>query len=217
MKGPIHVINPNSSAHVTAAIEFAIQPFRKAGSAIVCVEMKDGPAGIQDEAGLYEAIGPMLRYAKQAESAAACFVIACFGDPGLHLMRECLDRPVFGIGECSILAAMARGQRFGIISLVESAIPRHMRWLGAMGVLGRLAQDRAMGLGVAELKDKSLMYERLADTAHKLRREDKADVIVLGGAAMSQLRERLERDVGIPVVDPNFAALVQADGVSKNT
>lgn len=215
MKGAVHVINPNSSPHVTAAIEFAAAPFRAAGSRIVCVEMQDGPRGIVTESELLDAVPPMLSYALAAEADAASFVIACFGDPGLHLMRERLKRQVFGIGECGVLAALARGQRFGVISLLRSSIARHMRWFGAMGVQGRLAGDRPMELGVAELKDRDLMFERMVAVGRTLKEQDGADVILMGGAAMSFQRAALEAELGIPVIDPNFSALVMADGVTK--
>lgn len=215
MQSAVHVINPNSSPHVTAAIEFAAAPFRAAGSNIVCVEMQDGPRGIVTESELMEAVPPMLSYALAAEPDAACFVIACFGDPGLHLMRERLKRQVFGIGECGVLAALARGQRFGVITLLQSSIARHMRWFGAMGVQGRLAGDRAMGLGVADLRDRDIMFQRMVEVGHALKEQDGADVVLMGGAAMSFQRAALEAELGIPVIDPNFSALVMADGVAK--
>ncbi|CAH1657085.1 Hydantoin racemase [Hyphomicrobiales bacterium] len=200
---------------MTAAIEFAAAPFRAAGSNIVCVEMKDGPAGIVTESELLDAVAPMLSYALAVEADAAAFVIACFGDPGLHLLRERLKCQVFGIGECGVLAALARGQRFGVISLLQSSIPRHMRWFGAMGVHSRLAGDRAMGLGVADLKNRDAMFSRMVEVGQMLKQQDGADVILMGGAAMSFHRAALEAELEMPVIDPNFAALTWADGVSK--
>lgn len=213
--GTIHVINPNSSPHVTAAIEFATAPFQAVGSKIVCAEMQDGPRGIVSESEIHDSVRPMLAYALKQQERAVAFVIACFADPGLHLLRERLNRPVFGIGECGALTALTLGQRLGVITLVETAIPRHLRWFGAMGIIGRLAGDRAMGLGVAELKNHETMFERMVEVGQALKRQDGADVVLLGGAAMSKQRAALEKELGIPVVDPNFAALAMADAVSK--
>lgn len=215
LNGAIHVINPNSSPHVTAAIEFAAAPFRSAGSKILCVEMKAGPPGIQSESDLHAAVAPMLAYVLGQEAEAGAFVVACFGDPGLHLLRERVRPQVFGIGECGVLAALARGQRFGVISLLQTSLARHLRCIGAMGVGNRLAQDRAMGLGVAELRDHGRMFERMIAVGRQLQQQDGADVVLLGGAAMSEFRAPLEQELGIPVIDPTFAALVMADGVAK--
>ena len=47
----ILVINPNSSAVVTAAMDRALDPLRAAdGPEIVCVTNRDGPAGIESQA-----------------------------------------------------------------------------------------------------------------------------------------------------------------------
>ena len=207
----LHVINPNSSAHVTAAIEQAAAPFVAAGHAIACVSMADGPAGIETEADLHACIGPMLRYAEQHRADAAGFVIACFGDPGLHLMRERFGRRVYGIAECGVLAALLAGQRFGVISILEAAVRRHHRYFTAMGVLDRLAGDRAIGIGVAGLNDSEAVLARMREAGERLR-QDGADVIVMGGAAMSHLRTPLAAALGLPVIDPTQAAIAMATG-----
>jgi allantoin racemase len=48
---------------------------------------------------------------------------------------------VFGIAECGVLTALTLGQRFGIVAMVQNSIPRHLRYLGAMGMLERFAGD----------------------------------------------------------------------------
>lgn len=207
----LHVINPNSSAHVTAAIEQAAAPFVAAGHAIACVSMADGPAGIETEADLHACVDPMLRYAEQHRADASGFIIACFGDPGLHLMRERFGRRVYGIAECGVLAALLTGQRFGVISILEAAVRRHYRYFTAMGVLDRLAADRAIGIGVAGLKDRDAVLARMRDAGERLR-HDGADVIVMGGAAMSHLRAPLAAALGLPVIDPTQAAIAMATG-----
>jgi Asp/Glu/hydantoin racemase len=211
MTGMLHVINPNSSAHVTAAIERAAAPFLAAGHAITCVSMADGPAGIETEADMHAAVAPMLAYAEAHASDASGVVIACFGDPGLHLLRERYGRRVYGIAECGVLAALMAGQRFGVISILEAAVRRHYRYFTGMGVLNRLAGDRAIGIGVAGLKDRETVLQRMLETGARLK-QDGAEVILMGGAAMSHLREPLAAALEIPVIDPTQAAIAMATG-----
>src|SRR5262249_10549238 len=47
-------------------------------------------------------------------------VFALDGKTGLHVCREATRRPVFGINECGVLSALARGERFGIIAILEN-------------------------------------------------------------------------------------------------
>ncbi len=213
MAGTIYVINPNSSAAVTAGIDEAMAPLRLAGGpAIACLTLEEGPRGIQSQRDVDGVIGPLLRRAAALESEAAAFVIACFSDPGLHALREQSRRPVLGIAECGVLAAMTLGQRFGVIAILPTSIPRHLRYLGAMGVMQRFAGDLPIGMGVADLADGETTLTRMVDVGRRLRNEHGADVLVMGCAGMARFRQPLEDAVGIPVVEPTQAAAAMALG-----
>ena len=50
MGSSVYVINPNSSQAVTAAIDQAVAPLRSVdGPDIVCLSLREGPAGIQSQ------------------------------------------------------------------------------------------------------------------------------------------------------------------------
>jgi Asp/Glu/hydantoin racemase len=152
---------------------------------------------------------------KQRDNDCSAFVIACYSDPGLHAARELTTKPVLGIAECGILTALTLGQRFGVISILKKSIPRHLRYVGQMGLNDRMAGDRAIGLGVVELADEARTFSRMAEVAAELRDEDGADVLVMGCAGMARYRDRLQRHVGLPVVEPSQAAVAMAIGRSR--
>ena len=208
----LHVINPNSSAHVTAAIERAAAPFLAAGHAITCVSMADGPAGIETEADMHAAVAPMLAYAEAHASDASGFVIACFGDPGLHLLRERYGRGVYGIAECGVLTALTRADRFGVIAIKSRSIPRHIRYLRQMGLMDRLAGERPLEMSVAESASGEGTLQRMIAIGRELRDQDGAGAIVMGCAGMARHRRPLEDALDVPVVDPTQAAVAMAIG-----
>jgi allantoin racemase len=212
MTGSLYVINPNSSQTVTDAIATAVGPLQGMGAPIACVTLAEGPPGIESQAQADETIAPMLRLAARLEPDAAGFVVACFGDPGVHALRDRTAKPVLGIQEAAVATAMTLGQRFGIIAILPASIPRHLRALGAMGVLDRLAGDRALGLGVAALADPAITQERLVGTGRQLRDQDGAEVLILGCAGMARYRTMLEQVLSIPVIDPCQAAVAMALG-----
>ena len=212
MTGTLFVINPNSSQTVTDGIVTAIAPLQGMGAPIRCLTLAEGPPGIETQAQADETITPMLRLAASLEPEAAGFVIACFGDPGVHALRDRTAKPVLGIQEAAVATALTLGQRFGIIAILPASIPRHLRSLGAMGVLDRLAGDRALGLGVAELADPATTQTRLIDTGRALRDHDGAEVLILGCAGMARYRPVLEQTLKIPVIDPCQAAVAMALG-----
>ncbi|MDJ1008472.1 MAG: aspartate/glutamate racemase family protein [Paracoccaceae bacterium] len=199
------VINPNSSDIVTRGIEAALAPFAEFGPPIRCLTLAEGPAAIESQAEADLTIAPMLALAASQEDATG-FVIACFGDPGLHALRDRVAVPVVGIQEAAVLTALSLGQRFGVISILAASVPRHLRAFGAMGVMDRLAGDRPIGRGVADLAEAAATSAAMIDTGRLLRDADGADVLVMGCAGMAGYRAEIEAATGLPVVEPCQAA-----------
>jgi allantoin racemase len=204
------VLNPNSSERVTQAIDRAVEPLRAWGTPVRCVTLSDGPPGIETQAEADRVVPPLLDLARRLEPEAAGYVIACFGDPGLHALRDETSLPVVGIQEAAITTALRLGHRFGVISILPASVPRHLRAFGAMGVTDRLAGDRAIGLGVADLAQPGRTLGAMVATGCRLRDEDGADVLVMGCAGMAGYRQALEAETGLPVVEPCQAGTAAA-------
>jgi len=209
----ILVINPNSTDAVTRAIDDAMAPLRiPGGPEIVCLTLEEGPPGVESQSDADGVILPLCRVIREADAATGAFVIACFSDPGLFSAREATAKPVLGIAECGILTALTLGHRFGVISILDRSVPRHLRYIDAMGVGQRLAGDLPIGLGVTELADARATLTRMVDVGRRLRDQHGADVLVMGCAGMARYRADLEEAVQIPVVEPTQAAVAMAIG-----
>ena len=209
----ILVINPNSTVAVTRAIDDAMAPLRIAGGPeIACLTLEDGPPGVESQTDADAVIQPLCRVIREQELDAAAFVIACFSDPGLFSAREATAKPVLGIAECGILTALTLGHRFGVISILARSVPRHLRYIAAMGLGQRLAGDLPIGLGVTELADARVTLMRMIDVGRRLRDGHGADVLVMGCAGMARYRGDHEEAVRIPVVEPTQAAVTMALG-----
>jgi Asp/Glu/hydantoin racemase len=161
---------------------------------------------------------PLLRTV-ESDTLADAFVIACFGDPGLQVCREATRRPVFGIAECAVLTALARGDRFGVISLAARSIRSHRRYLRQMGLTSRLAGARPLDMSVAESASGEGALARMIEIGRDLTHIDGADVVIMGCAGMSRHRRALEEAISVPVIDPTQSAVaiaigaVQASGI----
>lgn len=211
----LFVINPNSSETVTDGIDQAMEPLRPLGVPIKVLRLPEGPPGIESQSQADQVIAPLLTTARKLEAEAAGFVIACFGDPGLHALRDETSLPVLGIQEAAVMTALTLGQRFGVIAILPTSVPRHLRAFGAMGVMDRVAGDRALGLTVAELADKDCTIGRMVEVGCGLRDECGADVLIMGCAGMAGYRDHLEVETGLPVVEPCQAAVAMAIGRIK--
>jgi len=211
-RGDILVINPNSNPAVTAGLESAIASLRfSEGPAIRCMTLAGGPFGIESQKDVEQVTLPLRRLV-ETDNAAEAFVIACFSDPGLQACREGTRRPVFGINECGVLTALARGDRFGIIAVAAGSIARHRRYLRQMALTDRLAGERPLGMSVAETASGDGVLARMTEVGRMLVEQDGADVIVMGCAGMARHRAPLETALGVPVIDPTQAAVAMAVG-----
>lgn len=213
MPHPIYVINPNSDTGVTAGLDAAVAPLRLAGGPpIECVTLADGPPGVQTQLDVDTAALSVHRFAMARRGQASAFVIACFSDPGLHLLRETAGVPVLGISESAGLTAMTMGGGFGVIAILQGAIPRHLRAWGAMGVHSRCVGEIAIGRGVSALADRPATLKAMVDAGLRLRDERGAQVLVMGCAGMASFRGPLQEAVNLPVVEPTQAATAMALG-----
>jgi allantoin racemase len=203
----ILVINPNSTEAVTKGIDKAMAPLRMAGGPeIECMTLREGPPGIETQQHVDGVVAPMVKLVRERQADYAAFVIACYSDPGLFSVREATTKPVLGISECGVLTALTLGHKFGVIAILQKSIPRHLRYLGAMGVMDRLAAELPIGLGVTELSDEKKTFGRMVDVGKALRDTHGANVIVMGCAGMARYRKPLQDEIGIPVVEPSQAA-----------
>ena len=207
----ILVINPNSSETVTRVMDGALDMLRLSGAyRIESISLPDAPAGIETQADI-ETVVPMIAREIQTNAADA-YVLACFSDPGLALAREVSDKPVVGIAESAYWMATGLGHKFGIISILDKSIPRHLRYVRSLGLESRLANDRAINSGVAGLADHGVV-ERIVEVGRQLRDLDGANVLILGCAGMGHFRKEIEAQLGIPVVDPAQAAVSRTIGL----
>jgi len=213
MPKTILVINPNSTEAVTRGIDEACAPLRIAGGpAIETATLAEGPPGVETQQHVDGLVPHLVRFVSEREKRYDAFVIACYSDPGLHSLRETTRKPVLGIAECGIFTALTLGQRFGVIAILQKAIARHLRYMGALGVMDRFAAELPVELPVVELADREKTFGRMVQVGKELRDRHGAAVVVMGCAGMARYRDGLQRELGIPVVEPTQAAVTMAIG-----
>ena len=213
MAGEILIINPNSSPVVTQSIRDAIAHLEPAsGPVFEVTDLPDSPETIMSgEDVAVAALG--FADAVRARPDAAAYVSACFSDPGVEISRPLVSAPVIGIQEAGILTAMAVADLFGIIALSPMSVARHRVKIRAMGVEARLAGELALPGVSAEASGRDpAVYEQCVSLGRELG-DMGAGAVVLGCAGMAPVRARLERDIGIPVIDPVQAAASMALGL----
>lgn len=209
----IKVINPNTTASMTATIAAAARAVAASGTEITASTSKSGAVSIEghyDEAmsvvGLVEAM--------REDPNADAYVIACFGDPGLLAAREITAAPVLGIAEAAMHAASFLATGFSIVTTLERTrvIAEHL--VRNYGMEHHCRKVRATDIPVLELENpQSNVFAQILAECEKAITEDKAGAIVLGCAGMADLARQLEMRLQVPVIDGVAAAVKFAEAL----
>ena len=209
----IRVINPNTTAAMTATIARAAVACAAPGTTIDAVTSPTGPVSIE---GYYDealCLPGLLMEIRAGEAASAdAHVIACFDDTGLDAARQIASAPVIGIGEAAYHAATLIAHKFTVVTTLERSVPALEANILKYGFDRRCARVRAAEVPVLALEDEqSDARARIDDEISRALREDRAEAIVLGCAGMAKLARDLTARHGCPVIDGVGAAVKLAE------
>jgi allantoin racemase len=210
----IAIVNPNTTASMTATIAHAARLVASPTTEIVPVTSSMGPVSIE---GYYDeafALPGLLRAIGEAErDGAGAAVIACFDDTGLDAARAMVHVPVIGICEAALATAALIAKRFTVVTTLERSRVPIEELAQRYGMAGR-AKIRAANIAVLSLEDpNSGARDRLRNEIVRAIAEDNAEAIVLGCAGMADLARILSREFGLPVIDGVGAAVKQAEAL----
>jgi len=210
----ILIVNPNTTASMTATVAMAARSVAAHGTDIIATTSQMGPVSIE---GYYDEVfavpGLLAEIAKGEREGAQAAIIACFDDTGLDAARALAHIPVIGICEAAVATASFIAQRFTVVTTMErSRLP--LEHLVHRYGMGHRAKVRAADIPVLSLEDPhSDALERLRFEIDAAIRDDRADAIVLGCAGMADLAAKLSEEFGVPVVDGVSAAVKHAEGL----
>jgi allantoin racemase len=209
------VVNPNTTASMTARIGEAARAAAGGGVDIVAVNPSSGPVSIEgyfDEA--FAVPGMLEEILKGEATGADAYVIACFDDTGLEAARCCAKGPVIGIGEAAFHLASLVAHRFSVVTTLSRSIAPIEANLMKYGLDRRCARVRACEVPVLALEDPaSGARGKLSAGIERAKAQDGADAIVLGCAGMAELAASLASEHGLPVIDGVAAAVKLAEAL----
>jgi len=212
----LNIVNPNTTAAMTAGIAKAAAAAAREGTRIRAVESAFGPPSIEgayDDA--FAVPGLLARIAEGEAEGAAAHVIACFDDTGLEAARALGAAPVVGIGEAGFHLATLLAHRFAVVTTLARSVPVIENNLLRYGLERRCARVRACDVPVLALEDPaSGARAKIAGEISRALTEDGAEAIVLGCAGMADLAASLAQQFAVPVIDGIAAAVVLAEGLA---
>ncbi len=212
----ILLANPNTSAGVTDRLVASAKLVVSPGTELIPLTAPRGVPYIATRA--EAAIGGAVFLEMLAEHGGACDAAICaaFGDPALGGARELFDFPVVGMAEAAMLVACTLGRSFSIVSFSKSLEPWFAEIVAWHGLSGRCASIRMLDGGFKSIDDVQNEKEALlVELANKAVAEDAADVVILAGAPLAGLANKIAGKVPVPLVDGIQAAVAMAEGLVR--
>lgn len=164
----------------------------------------------------YEALvtrGIMRAVRTAAEEGFDALAIGCFYDTAMHDAREISGDMIITApcnASCEIAASLSN--RFGIIIGRRKWLNQMKRNVVEYGHAERLAGFYDVGLGVDDFqKDHAETNRRLLAAGRKAVEEGGAESLILGCTMEIGFYREIERELGVPVIDPSIAALKRAE------
>ncbi len=152
-----------------------------------------------------------IRWAEQQGYDAA--VIGCFYDPFLRAAKEiATTMAVTAPAEACLHIANTLGERVSILVGRHKWIPEMHENVAKYGFADRLASFRVLRMTVSEFQqDPACTEERILEEARLAVEQDGADVIVLGCTIEFGFYQKVQKELGVPVVDAIVAPLRYAE------
>ena len=208
----ILLLNPNTTAEVTGLLHAAGSRAASAATELVPMTARRGVPYIATRAEAQIGGAIALEMLAEAGSDFDAAIIAAFGDPGLFGARELFSYPIVGLAEAAMLTACMVGRKFAIVTFSRTLAPWYQECVAMHGLESRCAGIRALDEAFQSISDvqseKEEVLVRLANTAVE---QDEADVVILSGAPLSGLADKVRDRIPVPVIDPVAAAVRQAE------
>lgn len=210
------VINPNTTASVTALLQRHAQATAGERVTVRTVTARFGAPYIGDECSYVEGAHAALEAWRQALAegpAPDAVLIGCFGDPGLFALREASAVPVTGLAEGAFAQASAIG-RFAIVTGGAAWKPMLQRLAQALGFADKLVDVITVAPSGAQLAAKpDEAIALLARACREAAALPGVDCVILGGAGLAGMAAEVQDEVRVPVLDSVVAGTRHALGL----
>ncbi len=205
------IVNPNTSAGVTARIAAAADAAARPGDRFTAVSAAFGPSLIVTEADGVEATAGVLAAIERHDEPVDGIVLASFGDTGSDEVRAAFPHlPVVGIAEAAFAAARTLGAPFDIVTFAPE-VAEPLRTRAHRHGAGALLRDvvfppEPLRHDPADVAD--ALFQPLLELCLRSGAEG-ARCIVLGGGPLAGLAARIAPLCPVPVIDGTQAAIEQ--------
>jgi allantoin racemase len=208
------VIEPIGSEIYKIDTEKYFKKFKASSTELEVRSLKEGPDSIETYLDVALASPRIVEIVRDEDKNFDAFLIDCFADPGLDACREVSEKLILGVAEVSMHVAAMIANKFSVLTTERNSIPWTEIQATNYSVRDRLVGVASVDLGVSEIKLNKENYSKFL-TKSKIELSKGSEAIVLGCTRMNDFAEKLQEDLGVPVVEPSKTALKVAEGFTR--
>ena len=206
MKKRILWVNPVGWDAYDRPIGEVLSSVREADTEIEVVSLGTAEGFSNVEYRSYETIAEaeIVRIAYDAgQRGVDAMIIGCFHDPAIHAAREVSgDTIVVGPFQAALNIATTLANRFSILTVREKVGVRMREVVAGYGATEKLASIRPLGIPVDQLQaDHDFTRARIVERGRQAIEEDGAEAILLGCTNEHGFFQKLQDQLGVPVID----------------
>ncbi len=206
------LLNANTSEFVTTRVAAQARLSARAGTEIVPATASFGARVITTRSELAIAEHATLDALAQHADGCDAAVLAVSYDTALFAAREMLGVPVVGITEAALLCACLLGTRTGVVMFGRRVLPLYREIAVRYGLAARIAGWRALESSAPYGDgDPREVDQLVVDAVLDLVEREGCEVVVLAGAVMAGVPQRLQARVPVPLLEGVSCAVAQAE------
>ena len=208
--------NPNTSQAVTDAVAARARAVAKEGTEIIPVTASFGARVIGSRAELAVAEHASLDLIAREAAGCDAIVVAASTDSGVRAAREMLALPVLGLTEAALHVACLTGGQFAAITLSRRSGHTLRELIDGYGLAARCCGQQALDATPLQLlQQRDELAHMVVDVALAMVAEQGADVIVLVGAVMAAMPQRIQPWLPVPVIEGVSCAVTLAESLVR--
>ncbi len=201
------VVNPVGHSTWDEQDKRIYQSFASPGTVVDVVSLPEGPPSVETPEAHAEVIPLAVKRVLEFKDEYDGFIVNCFLDPGVDLLKGLLDKPVVGPCEASLALASLTASKIGIVTAGMEGLWMIEDRVRVIGFIDRVVAIEGTRVGVLDIdKDRERTIRELVEASRRAL-EKGARIIVLGCTGFAGLAEELSRRIGVPVVDPAGTAI----------
>ncbi len=196
----ILVANANTTEAITELCAASARAAAAPGTEIIAATPRFGPAVISSRAENVIAGHALLELLAQQAGQVDGVILAVSHDTALDAARQMMPCPVVGMTEAACLTACMLGGRFGLVTMGSTAPYRELI-ADRYGLGARLSGLTSIPSTPQDaVREPDRVAEELAVAIDALVR-DGAESVILGGAAVAGMADRLQPRTPVPLLD----------------